>query len=77
MAMQEYGGGMAHDTHGDRTFASRLRTVEETCPECGFTGAILGSAWRTTAGRHPRTGNAVYELRCPDCGETTSVEPTF
>jgi len=63
--------------HGKTKFASRLHSVTETCSGCGFSGAILGSAWRTTTRRHPRSGHTVYELRCPDCGETTSVETTF
>ncbi|MEE6210109.1 hypothetical protein U3A55_08080 [Salarchaeum sp. III] len=62
---------------GRRVLAQRIADTTETCADCGFTGTLLGSAWRTSVGRHARRDTTVYRLRCPDCGERTAVELTL
>lgn len=59
---------------GKRRFAERLQSVTEQCPECGFTGTILGSAWKTETHTDPKSGHVLYQLTCPDCNETTTIE---
>lgn len=59
---------------GKRLFAEKLRTVTEACPECGFEDTILDSHWKTETHTHPKSGHVLYELTCPDCGETTTIE---
>jgi len=59
---------------GKRRFAEKLRSITEECPDCGFRDTILESPWNTESHRHSRSGHLLYELTCPDCNETITVE---
>jgi hypothetical protein len=59
---------------GVQAFTESLEHKDITCSDCGFTDAILHSAWKTQIDTDPRSGHIHYHLTCPDCNETETVE---